>query len=128
MFFDEDEKGFDVPKPLGPYSPAVRVAGMVYLSGILPVDKDGNLVGEDFEAQATQVFYNLQQVVAMSGAEMDEVVKITFYLTDLSHFEKLNELAQQVLKEPYPARVVLGVAALPKGAQLCTEATLYVSQ
>lgn len=127
MFFD-DENGFDIPKPLGPYSPAVRVAGMVYLSGQLPIDSTGEVVEGDFEAQANQVFYNLQQVVAMSGAEIDEIVKITFYLTDMSNFETVNDLCKQVLKEPFPARVVLGVTALPKGAQLCADAVLYVSQ
>ncbi|MAZ44251.1 MAG: reactive intermediate/imine deaminase [Legionellales bacterium] len=128
MFFDDEEKTFDIPKPLGPYSPAVRVAGMVYLSGVLPVDKTGELVAGDFEAQATQVFYNLQQMIAMSGAEIDEIVKITFYLTDLSNFDILNKLAAQIFKEPYPARVVVGVASLPKDAMLCAEGTLYVSQ
>lgn len=127
MFFD-DEKAFDIPKPLGPYSPAVRVGGMVYLSGQLPVDKTGKLVEGDFAAQAAQVFYNLQQVIAMAGAEVDEIVKITFYLTDLAQFDVLNALTEQFLKDPYPARVVLGVSALPKDAQICADAVLYVSQ
>ena len=125
---DLDNGNFDVPMPLGPYSPAVRVAGMVYLSGQVPINAKGELVGTTFEEQAQQVFYNLQQAIAMSGAQIDEIVKMTVYLTDIQTIDVVNRIMSELLEDPYPARVVLGVASLPKNAQICVEATLYVSQ
>ncbi len=125
---DPDIGNFEVPKPLGPYSPAVRVAGMVYLSGQIPINTDGELEGATFEEQVQKVFYNLQQATAMSGAQIDEIVKMTVYLTDMSNMNTLNQVMADLLEDPYPARVVVGVASLPKNAQICVEATLYVSQ
>src|SRR5579864_2346270 len=103
------------PKAIGTYSQAIKVENMVYLSGQLPLDpKTMELVSGSFEAQATQVFENLSAVALAAKGSLNDIVKLNVYLTDLSHFSLVNQIMSRYLKEPYPARAVVGVAALPK--------------
>lgn len=107
------------PKAIGPYSQAVRVGGTLYLSGQTPIDPaTGELVAGDAAAQAEQVFANLRAVLAAAGAGFDDVVRVGIYLTDLGNFAAVNEVMKKHFREPYPARSTIGVAALPKGAQV----------
>ncbi len=107
------------PKAIGPYSQAVKVGSTVYLSGQTPIDPaTGELVAGDISAQARQVFDNLKAVLAGAGLNFDNVVRVGIYLTDLGNFGAVNEVMKTYFNEPYPARSTIGVAALPKAAQV----------
>jgi reactive intermediate/imine deaminase len=107
----------DAPKAIGTYSQAVRSGSTVYLSGQIPLDPaSGQLVGGDMEAQVRRVFDNLRAVALAAGGDLDSVVKLNVYLTDLGHFQLVNQVMAEYFSEPYPARAAVGVAALPRGA------------
>ncbi len=107
------------PQPIGPYSQAVIAGDMVYCSGQIPLDPEtGLLVDGDLEAQTTRVLDNLDAVLKESDSSLDQTVKLTVFLTDLRNFDILNRvMARRFSSEP-PARSVVQVAALPKGAAL----------
>ena len=112
----------DAPAAIGTYSQAVRVGNTVWVSGQIPLDpRTKELVAGDFAAQARQVFENLKAIVTAAGASLDDVVKANVYLTDLSHFALVNQVMSEYFREPYPARAAVGVAALPRGAQVEVE-------
>ena len=105
------------PAAIGPYSQAVRTGSTVYLSGQIPLDPaSGQLVTGDMEAQVRRVFDNLRAVAVAAGSDLDSVVKLNVYLTDLGHFQLVNQVMAEYFSEPYPARAAVGVAALPRGA------------
>lgn len=105
------------PQAIGTYSQAIRAGNTVYLSGQIPLDPaTGELVAGDMEAQVRRVFDNLQAVATAAGSDLDHVVKLTVYLTDLAHFALVNRVMAEYFAQPYPARAAVGVAALPKGA------------
>ena len=117
----------DAPAAIGTYSQAVRAGDTVYLSGQIPLDpKTMKLVEGDFEAQARRVFDNLRAVCRAAGGDFDRVVRVTVYLTDLANFAKVNEVMATYFKEPYPARAAVGVAALPRGAQIEIDAVMHL--
>jgi reactive intermediate/imine deaminase len=110
------------PAAIGPYSQAVRAGNTLWLSGQIPLDPiTKELVQGDIETQARRVFDNIKAVVAAGGANLDAVVKTTIFLTDLSHFSQVNKVMAEYFREPYPARSTVGVAALPRGAQVEVE-------
>ena len=110
------------PAAIGPYSQAVRAGNTLWLSGQIPLDPvTKELVQGDIETQARRVFDNIKAVVAAAGTTLDEVVKTTIFLTDLSHFATVNKVMAEYFREPYPARSTVGVAALPRGAQVEVE-------
>jgi reactive intermediate/imine deaminase len=112
----------DAPAAIGVYSQAVRVGNTIWVSGQIPLDpKTKELVKGDMEAQVRQVFENLKAIVAAAGASFDDVVKATVFLVDLSHFALVNKVMAEYFREPYPARAAVGVAALPRGAQVEVE-------
>ncbi len=113
------------PAALGPYSQAVRTGDLVFLSGQIPLDPaTGETVSGDFEARARQVFANLKAVAEAAGATLDHAVKVTIFLTDLAQFPAVNKVMAEFFSDPYPARAAIGVAALPKGADVEAEAVL----
>ena len=110
------------PAAIGVYSRAVRVGNTIWVSGQIPLDpQTKELVQGDVEAQVRQVFENLKAIVAAAGASFDDVVKATVFLIDLSHFGLVNKVMAEYFREPYPARAAVGVAALPRGAQIEVE-------
>ncbi len=112
----------NAPAAIGVYSQAARVGNTIWVSGQIPLDPaTKELVSGDMEAQVRQVFCNLQAIVEAAGAGLDDVVKATVYLTDLSHFALVNKIMAEYFREPYPARAAVGVAALPRGAQIEVE-------
>ena len=112
----------DAPAAIGTYSQAVRVGNTIWVSGQIPLDpRTKELVPGDVEAQTRQVFDNLKAIVIAAGATFDDVVKANVYLTDLSHFALVNKVMSEYFREPYPARATVGVAALPRGAQVEVE-------
>lgn len=105
------------PQAIGTYSQAVKVNNTVYLSGQIPLVPDTMaLVGGDINNQIRQVFDNLTAVCVAAGGDLNNIVKLNIYLTDLNHFPTVNEIMTQYFEEPYPARAAIGINALPKGA------------
>jgi 2-iminobutanoate/2-iminopropanoate deaminase len=116
----EEIRTADAPAPVGPYSQAIRSGDVVYVSGQIPLDPaTGKKVEGEIEDEARQVLANLKAVLEAAGSGMDRVVKATVYLTDLSLFPRVNAVyAEAFDADPAPARVTVGVAALPLGAQV----------
>ena len=115
------------PQAIGPYSQAVRAGDTVYLSGQVPFDPATmQLVAGDIEAQARRVFENLKAVAEAAGSSLAQAVKLTIFLTDLANFAKVNEVMATYFAKPYPARSTIGVAALPRGAQIEIECVLHL--
>ena len=113
------------PAAVGPYSQAVRHGNLVFLSGQIPLDpSSGQLVDGGIADQARQVFRNLEAVCEAAGANLDAVLKLNIYLTDLGNFAAVNKLMAETFSAPYPARATVGVAALPMGAEVEMEAVL----
>ena len=113
----------DAPAAIGTYSQAVKTGNLVFLSGQIPLDPATmEVVDGDFEARARRVFENLKAVAEAAGADLDKVVKLTIYLTDLENFATVNSVMSEYFQEPYPARAALGVASLPKGVDVEAEA------
>jgi len=112
----------NAPAAIGVYSQAVRVGNTVWVSGQIPLDPaTKELVTGGLEAQIRRVFDNLKAIVVAAGASLDDVVKATVFLTDLSHFALVNKIMAEYFREPYPARAAVGVAALPRGAEIEVE-------
>ena len=117
------------PQAIGTYSQAVRVGNTIYLSGQIPTDPStGDLVTGDIRLQAQRAFTNLREIALAAGTTLDAAVRVTIYLTDLGHFAAINETMAQYFHEPYPARVTIGVAALPRGAHVEIDCILDVSR
>jgi len=112
----------EAPQALGTYSQAIRAGTTVYLSGQVGLDPKTMQLTNGFEAQAHQVFRNLQAVAQAAGASLDQAVKLTVFLIDMADFAKLNEIMAQYVRQPYPARSAVAVAQLPRGALLEIEA------
>jgi reactive intermediate/imine deaminase len=116
------------PAAIGAYSQAVKVADTVYISGQIPLDPDTmEVVSQEFEQQARQVFKNLIAVADAAGGSLADAVKLTVYLTDLTDFAALNTIMADYISEPFPARAAVQVAALPKGVQIEIDAVLYLA-
>lgn len=116
----------DAPAAIGTYSQAVRAGDTVYLSGQIPLDPKTMQLVEGFEGQVKRVFDNLRAVCRAAGGDFDRVVRVTVYLVDLGNFAKLNEIMATYFKEPYPARVAIGVASLPRGSLVEIDAVMYL--
>ena len=117
------------PQAIGTYSQAVKSGHTVYLSGQIPLDPQSmEMVSDDFEAQARQVFENVKAVCEAAGGSTNDLVKVNIFMTDLSHFAKVNEIMSGYFRQPYPARAAIGVAALPKGAQIEIDGILVLPE
>ena len=117
----------DAPEAIGTYSQAIKVGETVYISGQIPLEPGTmNIVDEDIRAQTHRVFNNLAAVVREGGGNLDDIVKLTVFLTDLSHFSVVNEVMAEHFNPPYPARAAVGVAALPKGVPIEIDAIVYL--
>ena len=110
------------PAAIGPYSQAIKVNGMVYTSGVIPVDPATGNIPEGSAAQAEQAFSNLSNLIAAAGSSMDKVVKTTVFIKEMNDFGAINEVYAKYFPEPYPARSCVEVARLPKDVMLEVEA------
>lgn len=116
------------PSAIGAYSQAVKVGDTVYVSGQIPLDPQAKkLVSASFVDQAHRVFANLRAVAKASGGSLNDAVKLTVYVTDLSNFPTLNDVMAEYLNAPFPARATVEVAALPMGALVEIDAVLCLS-
>ena len=115
------------PAAIGPYSQAVKVGNIVWISGQIPLDPATmTVVAGDISAQAEQVFKNLSAIAEAAGGSLNHSVKINISLTDLGDFDAVNTIMKSFFTEPYPARACVQVAALPKGVAIEIEAILAV--
>ncbi len=118
----------NAPAAIGAYSQAVKVRDTVYISGQIPLDPATKaLVSDDFVAQAHQVFANLLAIANAAGGSLEDAVKVTVYLNDLTRFPMLNEVMAEYLEQPFPARATIEVSALPLGALVEIDAVLCLS-
>ena len=114
----------EAPQAIGTYSQAVAASDTVYLSGQIGLDPQTMEMIDGFEAQAHRVFANLRAVAAAAGGTLDDIVKLTVFLSDLGNFAKLNEIMAKYFTNPYPARSAVGVSQLPRGALIEIDAIL----
>lgn len=113
------------PSAIGTYSQAIRSGNLLFMSGQIPLDPATMEVVEgDFADRAHRVFRNLAAVAEAAGANLDQAIKLTIYLTDLDNFATVNSVMAEYFNEPYPARAALGVASLPKGVDIEAEAII----
>jgi reactive intermediate/imine deaminase len=119
----------DAPAAIGTYSQAIEVNDFVFLSGQIPLDPATmEIVDGDFEARARRVFDNLSAVAAAAGGTLDDVVKLTVFLTDLGNFATVNAVMEDYFRKPFPARAAVGVASLPKGVDVEADAILFLDR
>jgi len=115
------------PQAIGPYSQAVRCDKTVYLSGQIPLDPaTGEIVDGDIGTQTRRVFDNLKAVCEAAGGSLADIARLGIYLTDLGNFAAVNAVMAEYMQPPYPARSTIGVAALPRGAQVEVDAVLVL--
>lgn len=112
------------PAAIGPYSQAIEVNGMVFTSGVIPVDPQTGVIPATIEEQANQAFSNLKNLIEASGATIDKVIKTTVFIKEMNDFGKINEIYATYFKEPFPARSCVEVARLPKDVMLEAEAVV----
>ena len=113
------------PAAIGTYSQAIQSGNLVFMSGQIPLDPATmEIVDGDFEARARRVFESLKAVSEAAGGSLNQIVKLTIYLTDLDNFATVNSVMSEYFDEPYPARAALGVRSLPKGVDVEAEAIL----
>ncbi len=105
----------NAPSAIGTYSQAVKVKNTVYISGQIPLEPTSmEVVSQDFVEQAQQVFRNLSAVCQAAGGDINDMVKVNIFMTDLANFATVNEVMSQYFNEPYPARAAIEVSRLPK--------------
>ena len=117
------------PQAIGTYSQAVVVGNLVFISGQIPLDpQTGDVISGNTDACIRRVLDNVSAICTEAGGTMDDIVKLTVYLTDLSLFARFNEIMAERFSQPYPARAAVGVAALPKGVQVEADAIMALPQ
>lgn len=115
------------PQAIGTYSQAIKINETVYLSGQIPlVPETMVLIEGDIKVQIKRVFDNLKAVAIAAGGDLKDIAKLNIFLTDLTHFPIVNETMAEYFAEPYPARAAIGVASLPKDAQVEMDAVMVI--
>ncbi len=115
----------NAPTAIGTYSQAVKSGSFIFMSGQIPLNPATmEVVDGDFEARARQVFDNLRAVAEAAGGDLNQIVKLTIFLTDLNNFASVNSVMEDYFEQPFPARAAVGVASLPKGVDVEADAIL----
>jgi len=118
----------NAPQAIGPYSQAVKAGNLMFISGQIPLDpKTGDLVSQSIEDQAKQVLENVKSICEAAGCSLDDIVKISIFLTDLSNFAVVNDMMKEYFSEPYPARATVEVSGLPLGVNVEIEAIVLIN-
>ena len=118
----------NAPQAIGPYSQAVKAGNLIFISGQIPLNpKTGDLVTESIEDQARQVLYNVKSICESAGQSLDDIVKISIFLTDLNNFAVVNDVMKEYFSEPYPARATVEVSGLPLGVNVEIEAIVLIN-
>lgn len=109
----------NAPTAIGPYSQAIQTNNLLFVSGQIPLDpKTGSLIHGDIREQTRQIFKNIGEILKEANTTFENIVKLTVFLTDLTHFPVVNEVFSEFLSEPYPARSTIEVSRIPKDAQI----------
>jgi reactive intermediate/imine deaminase len=117
------------PSAIGAYSQAVKSGGLVFLSGQIPlVPGTMEVVQGDFKSRVRRVFENIKAIAVEAGGNFSQIVKLTVYLTDMNNFAEVNEVMREYFTEPYPARAVVAVSALPKGVDVEIDSIIILSE
>ena len=116
------------PQAIGPYSQAKIVDKLVFTSGQIPLKADGSLVADNFELECIQVLDNLKAILDASGSNMNNIIKLTVYLTDLENFSILNKVFENYFSNSLPARSTVEVSRLPKDVRVEIEAIGYIDE
>ena len=118
----------NAPQAIGPYSQAVKAGNLIFISGQVPLNpKTGDLVTESIEDQARQVLDNVKSICEAAGQSLDDIVKISIFLTDLNNFAVVNDVMTEYFSEPYPARATVEVSGLPLGVNVDIEAIVLIN-
>ena len=118
----------NAPQAIGPYSQAVKAGNLMFISGQIPFDPEsGDLVSQSIEDQAKQVLENVKSICEAAGCSLDDIVKISIFLTDLSNFAVVNDMMKEYFSEPYPARATVEVSGLPLGVNVEIEAIVLIN-
>ena len=118
----------NAPQAIGPYSQAVKAGNLMFISGQIPLDPNtGDLVSESIEDQAKQVLNNVKSICEAAGHSLDDIVKISIFLTDLNNFAVVNDVMKEYFSEPYPARATVEVSGLPLGVNVEIEAIVLLN-
>jgi len=113
----------NAPQAIGPYSQAVKAGGLMFISGQIPLNPEtGDLVSGSIEDEANQVLQNIKSICEAAGYGMEDIVKITIFLTDLGNFATVNDVMKKHFSEPYPARATVEISGLPLGVNVEIEA------
>jgi reactive intermediate/imine deaminase len=113
----------NAPQAIGPYSQAVKAGGLMFISGQIPLNPEtGDLVSGSIEDEANQVLQNIKSICEAAGHGMEDIVKITIFLTDLGNFATVNDVMKKHFSEPYPARATVEISGLPLGVNVEIEA------
>ncbi len=117
----------EAPKPVGPYSQAIKLGNWVFISGQLPINpKTGELIKGDIREATKVVLSNIEAILKASGASLSDVVKVTVYMRDVSKFSEFNEVYREFFPKDPPARSVVEVSRIPKDADLEVDVIAYV--
>lgn len=116
----------EAPAAIGPYSQAIKIGNMVFTSGQIPFNAEGQLVSEDVQEQTRKSLENVQKILEEAGTDMTKVVKCTVFIKDMNDFPKINEVYAEFFQEPYPARACVEVARLPRDVKVEIEAIATV--
>ena len=115
------------PQAIGAYSQAVISINMLYVSGQIPLEPSGmEIIDQSFDAAADQVLNNLEAICKAANCSLDNIVKLTIYLTDLNNFNTLNAIMEKRFTKPFPARATIEVSALPKGVTVEMDAIVEI--
>ena len=113
------------PAAIGTYSQAIKSGNLLFMSGQIPLDpKTMQIVDGNFEARARKVFDNLKAVAEAADGNLNQIVKLTIFLTDLDNFATVNSVMEEFFEQPFPARAAIGVASLPKSVDVEADAIL----
>ena len=111
----------EAPQAIGPYSQAVKSGGLLFLSGQIPLNKQGEMNDGDIEAKTRQVFKNIEAILASENLSLSHVIKVNIYLVDIANFDTVNQVMSSLFAAPYPARALVEVSALPKASEVEVE-------
>jgi len=118
----------DVPIAIGPYSQAIKINGLVYTSGQIPLTIDGEMVENDIKKQTRQIFSNIKAILEDSGSSLDEVIKLNIYLTNMKDFGIVNVLMAEAFGDHKPVRTTIEVQGLPKNSMIEMDVIAAISQ
>ena len=111
----------EAPQAIGPYSQAVKSGGLLFLSGQIPLNQEGEMTEGGIEAKTRQVFKNIEAILASENLNLNHIIKVNIYLIDISNFDTVNKVMSSLFSAPYPARALVQVSALPKASEVEVE-------